>query len=79
MEPSDCKTLIESLKSILSEGPDDRFRARLRQAIDDVLGGRMSPAELPDYLRPVLRRLAVSFRDQGKSGALEAALRLMRL
>ena len=79
MSPSECKKLIESLRTILDEGPDDRFRAKLREAIKSVLGGQMSAVDLVDYLRPVLRRLAVSYRDAGQTGSLDATLTLMRL
>jgi hypothetical protein len=79
MTHSECKILLESLRTILSEGPDDRFRVRLREAIDSVLRGEMSARDLPDYLRPVLRRLAVSYQAAGRKAQLDAALALMRL
>ena len=71
--------MIESLRVILQEGPDDRFRSALKEAVDDILSGQMNVRELPEYLRPVLRRLAVSYQSDGKRGPLEAAMTLMRL
>lgn len=79
MNPSDVKMMLESLKQILHEGPDDRFRSQLGRAVDDILAGKMNISELPDYLRPVLRRLAVSYQEAGLSGPLKATMNLMRL
>jgi len=78
MLDSDSKIVLESIREILREGPDDRFRAKLRQAVEDILAGRMSFRELPGYLRPVLRHLAVSYEAQQKHGPLRAVTNLMR-
>lgn len=79
MNHSDVKVMLESLRAILHEGPDDRFRSQLTKAVDDILAGRMNISELPDYLRPVLRRLAVSYQEAGLSAPLKATMNLMRL
>lgn len=71
--------MLESLRTILKEGPDDRFRVKLREAVESILAGEMNVSELPEYLRPVLRRLAVSYQDAGLSGPLNATMNLMRL
>ncbi len=75
---SKSKAMLESLRTILKEGPDDRFRVKLREAVDQILSGEMSILELPEYLRPVLRRLAVSYQGNGNVKALSACMALMR-
>lgn len=75
MSESDVKKFLESLRLLLKEGPPDRFRASLRDAIGRVLEGKMNVQELPGYLKPILTRMAVSY--EGKP--LKAVHTLMRM
>lgn len=79
MNPSDTKLCLESLKTILRDGPSDRFRKALEEAVDAILDDRMNISELPGYLRPILRSLAVSYQKAGLTKPHSAAMTLMRL
>lgn len=79
MDKSEINTMLRSLRTILRAGPDDKFRARLRGAIEAILADQMSITELPTYLGPILRRLTVSYQQSGQSVPLRAAVDLLRL